>query len=207
MKKYISSFKLCNNPKQLLNLFWENKKIAFISNARDVYPNSLDRLSREQINIDELLDIWLNIEKMDLKKYFWKKWELGEKLKEFWWVFVVGGNTFVLRQAYQLSGFDEIILDYEENNHNFVYAWYSAWVCLLWQTLDGYHLVDDPDIYPYDDIKRTIWSWLWILKYSIAPHYKSNHPESEQINTMIDYFIENKILFKTLKDGESLIYN
>lgn len=207
MKKYLSSYKIWDNSKRLFEMFWENKKIAFISNSRDMYTDSSERMKREQVDIDELLSIQLSVEKLDLKDYFWRKVELEEKLEEFGWVYVVGGNTFVLRQAYKLSWFDEILVEYEDNNSSFVYAWYSAGICVLSSSLEWYDLVDDPDMYPYDDLEKTIWEGLWILNYSISPHYDSDHPESADVEKVIQYCIENKILFKVLRDGEVLIYN
>lgn len=45
----------------------------------------------------------------------------------------------------------------------------------------------------------------YILEYAFAPHYKSDHPESEDIDRAIEYMINDKIPFKTLKDGEEII--
>ncbi|WP_301108021.1 hypothetical protein [Sporosarcina sp.] len=44
-----------------------------------------------------------------------------------------------------------------------------------------------------------------IVDYAIAPHYKSDHPESQDIDRSIEYMIDNKIPFIALKDGEVLI--
>ena len=44
-----------------------------------------------------------------------------------------------------------------------------------------------------------------LINYCIATHYKSDHYESELINKTVEYFIENKLLFKALRDGEVII--
>jgi dipeptidase E len=46
-----------------------------------------------------------------------------------------------------------------------------------------------------------------ILDYAIAPHYKSDHPESADIDKCVAYFKENNIRYKTLRDGEAIIIN
>ncbi len=50
-----------------------------------------------------------------------------------------------------------------------------------------------------------IWDGLVLVPYSIAPHYRSDHPETELMEKAVDYFIENKMLFKALHDGEVII--
>jgi hypothetical protein len=52
---------------------------------------------------------------------------------------------------------------------------------------------------------QTIWEGLNILDYVIAPHYKSDHRESEDMDKAVEYMIDNKILFKALRDGEVII--
>ena len=64
-----------------------------------------------------------------------------------------------------------------------------------------------------DDIKyvkeiynaEAVWNGLGILPYSIAPHYKSDHPESDLIDKLVEYFIKEKIPYKTLSDGDAII--
>lgn len=44
-----------------------------------------------------------------------------------------------------------------------------------------------------------------MLDYVIAPHYKSDHKESKDMDKVVEYMIDNKILFKALRDGEVII--
>ena len=205
MKKYLSSYKLWGNPEKLFQMFWENTKIAFISNACDNYT---DELTQSQLNDDVIFleTFWFEAEKLDLRNYFWKQEELEKKLWEFWGVFVTWWNTFVLRQAYKLSWLDEILAEYEKNNPDFVYSWYSAWICILAPSLKWIDICDDSKVFPYPEIQETIWEWLWILSYSISPHYRSDHSESEATEKEVQYYIDEKRLFKALRDGEVIIY-
>jgi dipeptidase E len=207
MKLYLSSYKLGNEIDKLKELLSSgNKKIAYISNALDFSDDLERRKKSEQSDIEQLngLGIDLNIELVDLREYFGKQGELKEKILEFDVIWVRGGNVLVLRQAMKLSGLDTILRDLVKKD-NLVYGGYSAGVCVLAPTLKGIDLIDDSKIMPYGDQVGTIWEGLGILNYSIVPHYKSDHPDSENAGKAIEYMIENKIPFKALKDGEVII--
>lgn len=205
MKFYLSSYKLWNpeNIEKLKEMLAStNKKVALISNAMDY---DLE-IKKEKVpeNISDLKEVWLLPEIVDLKDYFGKRKELEIRLKDFDIIFVRGGNTFVLLQAMKLSWFDAILMNMYINNEDKIYIWYSAGVCVLWSTLEGIHLADDPDAKPYWDYEP-IWEWLKILDYAIAPHYKSNHFETELIDRSVAYMVDHKILFKALRDGEVIV--
>lgn len=206
MKYYLSSYKLGNKTKQLKKLLdlTSQKRIAIIPNAADFTGADPERnRSSIQENSSHLLQLGASPEVLDLKKYFNHKNQLKKDIQKFDGVYVTGGNTFVLRQAMKISGFDEIILSLK--NTNFLYIAYSAGVCVLCPSLKPYAIVDDPNDHPYHQIDHTIWEGLDILPFAFQPHYTSNHPESDKVHEEVKYCIENKILFKAYKDGEVLI--
>lgn len=207
MKKYLSSYKLWNKTKELRELFWVNRRIALIPNARfwrDRYSQKAEKSM--QNSLEDLRVIWLNSEILYLEKYFWKEKELEKKLQEYDWVYVTGWNVFVLNQAFELSWFTRILQKYEIERRDFVYIAYSAGVCILSPSLDWYQIVDDSNYFPYAQIQKTIWRWVWLIDFNFSPHYESNHPESELINQEIKYCIAHKIIFKAFRDWEVLIY-
>ena len=118
-------------------------------------------------------------------------------------VYVTGGNTFVLRRAMKLSGFDSIIRD-RTNDPNFLYSGYSAGVCVLSSSMKGIELVDEPEVDPYY-MGEIIYEGLGLLDYTPMVHYKSDHPETELIDKAIEYAKANNIKYKTLRDGEVII--
>ena len=59
-------------------------------------------------DIRELEEVGFKASRLDLKDYFGKKEELNKVFKTSPAFYVVGGNTFVLRKAMRLSGFDTI---------------------------------------------------------------------------------------------------
>lgn len=203
MKLYLSSYRLGNNPEKLVELFFDNKKVVVIANAMDFVEDS-QRAEKVKQSIMEIKDLGLFPEEIDLRCYFDKQKELGKKLNDCGAVYVRGGNAFVLRRAMIQSGFDKWIRD-KNKDPNFVYAGYSAGVCVLSPTLHGLELVDDPNFIPERYNSEIVWEGLNIIDYSFAPHYQSDHPESENVNKEVEYFIKHKIPFKTLRDGEVII--
>ena len=72
-------------------------------------------------------------------------------------------------------------------------------------SLKGLDLVDNPNNVP-DGYKPEIdWEGVGLLRYCIVPHYMSNHPESEAVNSLADYLKGNGIEYKTLSDGKVII--
>lgn len=203
MKLYLSSYRLGKNPEKLVELFSKNKTVAVITNAMDFVDDS-QRKEKVRQSTMEIEKLGLSPKEIDLRNYFDKQKELGKKLNNYGAVYVRGGNTFVLRRAMAQSSFDKWIKD-KSKDPNFVYAGYSAGICVLSPTLHGLELVDDPNILPKGYNSEIIWEGLSIVHFSIAPHYKSNHPESENVNKEVEYFIKNKMPFKTLRDGEIIV--
>ena len=205
MKFYLSSYKLGSKVIKLKELIpAENKKTAYISNALDFSDDPERRKKSEQSDIEQLEELGLKVETLDLRDYFNKQDEPDKKIVEFGVIWVRGGNLFVLRQAMRLSGFDDILKNMVKKS-NILYGGYSAGVCVLAPTLKGMDLVDDLNVKPYGNKSEIIWEGLGILNYSVIPHYKSDHPESKNAEKTVKYMIENKILFKALKDGEVII--
>src|SRR3989338_1340673 len=187
MKFYLSSFKLGGKAKELIRLMPKNKKLGYIPNACD-YTN-VDLKKRNEVNeedMTELRNLGLEVEFLDLKDYFGKENKLRKKINRLGGVFVRGGNTFILRQAMRLSGFDTIFKELVERN-DFLYAGYSAGICVLAPDFKALQVVDDPSDKPYKQLKETIWEGLGYLDYIVLPHYKSNHPESANIDREIEY--------------------
>jgi dipeptidase E len=204
MKLYLSSYHLCKEPLRLSGLSAKNKKVAVIRNALDIYtdPKRLDEgLKRE---LSDLSAIGLSPEPLDLRLYFGKSKELKRKIGEFGYIWATGGNSFVLRRAFSQSGFDSI-LQQKLQEDDFVYSGYSAGVCVITPTLKGIHLADEPDAMPAGYPSEVIWTGLGFVPYCIAPHYRSDHFESALIEKAVEYFIEHKLPFIALHDGEALI--
>lgn len=205
MKFYLSSFNLGDKASELVRLMGKNKKLGYVPNACDFTNVNLEKKeSKEKEDIKSLKEIGLEVTYVDLKKYFGKENELKKKIDSLGGLFFKGGNTFILRQAMKLSGFDHIFRDLKKRD-DFVYSGYSAGICVLAPNFKSIQHVDDPTEHPYKEQKETIWEGLGHLDYMILPHYKSNHPESELIDKEVIFCEKNNIPYKTLKDGEVII--
>ncbi len=206
MRLFLSSYQFGNKPEELVRLVGdENKSVAIIANAGDLATDQ-ERKEGVQRQIDRLKDLGFLGEEVDLRDYFNKEKELEEKLSSFGMVWVRGGNTFLLRRAFKQSGFDNIIKKFLAED-KIVYAGYSAGVCILAPSLRGLHIVDHPELITDKYDKEVIWEGLGILPYSVAPHYKSDHPESADVDKEVVYMEENNIPYKTLRDGEVVVIN
>lgn len=205
MKYYLSSYKFGNEIKELKRLQPANKKLGHINNSRDWVGADPKRAVAHQLAEMEFLNsIGFISEPLDLKTYFGKEKVLQEKLDSLGTLWVSGGNTFVLRQAMKLSGFDELFPNLMAKK-DFLYGGYSAGICVLSDTLKSIDIVDDPNNFPYQGIDKAIYEGLGVFNYSFMPHYDSDHFESEGIGKEIQRCIDNKWLFKALRDGDVLI--
>jgi dipeptidase E len=140
MQLYLSSFRIGNQATKL-KAFASGKRIGFIPNALD-YVEAEARAKSNAKSIQEVRDLGIDVESLDLKEYFGARTELEAKIGSLGGVWIRGGNTFVLRQAMRLSGFDALITDLA--SADFLYGGYSAGACVLASSLDGLQHVDDP---------------------------------------------------------------
>jgi dipeptidase E len=206
MKLYLSSYKLGDETETLKKwLAFGDGRVGYIPDAFDfIGMPPENRVKHMDFDMNELKALGLSVEVLDLRDYFGKKEALREKLAELDGLWVSGGNTFVLRQAMRLSGFDELVGELAKRK-DFVYGGYSAACCVLSPTLKGLQIVDDPNNHPYEGLKETIWEGLGLIDYAFLPHFDSDHPESEDIDKEVAYCTENGIPFKTVRDGEVIL--
>lgn len=207
MKYFLSSYKFGLRPEQLPQLFQENKSIGLIMNAID-FSTEKERIEESlKDQMQSLQDLGLIPFPIDLREYFHAPSDLRKTIHDLGGLWVRGGNTFVLRAAFHLSGLDMILTDYAARNNPFVYAGYSAGVCVLQPSLRGIDLVDDPGLVSvaYGADQPVIWNGLGILTYHVAPHFQSDHPESGDIDAVVAYYKSHKLAYKPLKDGDVLV--
>jgi dipeptidase E len=205
MKIYASSFRLCADPIRLRNLFADSTRVAVISNALDFSSDVARRDRGVAGEVAALSGLGLEPKSVDLRDYFGDRGATQRLLEGFDGVWVLGGNAFTLRRAFRYSGLDQLLNEMAMSNVPFVYAGYSAGSCVLGPTLDGIHLVDPPELPAEGYETQIIWEGLGLLPFSIAPHFKSDHPESAMIDGVVEYFEARGLPYRTLRDGESIV--
>ncbi len=203
MRLYLSSFRNGNKPEELLRLLGNGRKTALIFNAQDWKSDEDRKIDLDQ-ETERLQCIGLQPKEVDLRRYFGKPDDLNELLASFDLIWVRGGNVFVLRRAFKQSGADKIITELV-NEDKAVYGGYSAGVAIMQPHLHGIELIDDPNVVPKSYEPQVIWDCLGLIPYCVAPHYKSDHPESADVDKAVAYYIDNHIPFIALHDGEVIV--
>lgn len=175
-------------------------------NAADMEdgPGRADRLQGE---LAALRELGLEPEELDLRGFFppTPPGELARALAGTGLLWVRGGNSFVLRRAMRLSGADRLLVDLLRRDA-LAYGGYSAGVVMLIPSLRGIELVDDVTAvgagYPPGD---PVWEGLGLLPYAVAPHYRSDNPESPVIERLVEHYVERHVLFRALRDGQVIL--
>jgi dipeptidase E len=200
MQFYLSSFGLGDQVDALKRMA-AGRTVGFVPNAFDNAEPQI-RAERNGARLAELQALGIDVETLDLASYFADPHGLRAAVAKLDGLWIRGGSAFVLRKAMRLSGFDILIHDLLPTD--FLYAGYSAGICVLAPRLDGLKHVDDPHAIPYAD-RDPVWEGLGILDYLILPHFRSNHPESALIDKDVAYCQSEGIPFRTLRDGEVII--
>lgn len=205
MKLYLSSYKLGNKTEVLKKWIEKNgSKIVIIANSRDCIADTEEKEESIKRNIRDLQDIGFEVTRIDLRDYFNNNEKLKGDLSGFHAFYVIGGNTYTLRLAMKYSGFDDYIKKLS-NKEEYLYAGYSAGICVLSPTLMGLDIVDEP-VNPYNN-EPVLYDGVGLLDYTPVPHYKSDHPESKLVDKVVKLFDENELSYKTLRDAEVIIEN
>lgn len=205
MRLYLSSFRNGNKPDELLTLLGGKTRCALIANAIDL-DTAAERSQKTQEEVERLKSIGLEVTEIDLRDYFDDSNSLKSELESFDLVWVRGGNTFILRRACKASGADKVLAELLADDR-IAYGGYSAGIDLLVPNLHGAELVDEPNSVPNGYDPEIIWDSLGILPYWVAPHYKSDHPESADIDKSVEYMIDHHMPFMALRDGEAIVIN
>jgi dipeptidase E len=205
MKYYLSSFRIGNQIDKLKSLLPTNLRTAYIANALDFMRDSDQRSETEVFDIEQLQAVGLQVERFDLQNYFTPPKKLARDLDQYGVIWVRGGNVFVLRQAMRLSGLDTYLIDPVRKSEERLYGGYSAGICVLAPSLHGLELVDDETQFPYQQMSSVIWEGLGLLDYALAPHYRSDHPESAAIENVVGYYRQHSLPYKTLQDGDVIV--
>lgn len=204
MKLYLSSYRLGNRSEIFKLLAGDNKRTAVIANSRDEVPNE-DRQRGVHRELADMASLGFAPEELDLRDFFQRPEDIQQTIGQYGIIWARGGNAFLLRQAMAKSGFDTALTRRLESDSDFVYGGYSAGIVVLSPSLEGLELVDDVHARPDTYDSAPVWRGLGILDYAIAPHYKSDHPESAAIDKVVDYFKSHDIEYKTLHDGEAIV--
>ena len=206
MHLYLSSYRFGNEPSRLSTFVRSGSAAVVIANALDYTDDVPRKHAGTARAIEALSRLGFTAHEIDLRSFFGRPQALRERLADIGLIWVVGGNSFLLRRALRQSGLDEYLLR-RKGDDSLVYGGYSAGAIVVTPTLAGIEFVDPPDVLAHGYDPEIVWDGLGLVSYSIAPHYKSDHPDSQRIDQTVQHFIYHKILFKALRDGAVIVSN
>jgi dipeptidase E len=207
MRLYLSSYRIGDRAGSLLALLGNGRHAAIIENALDNISTAARELYRNEAYdpVSELGSLGIVATPLDLRQYFGDPEGLRARLGQFDLVWVTGGNAFVLRRAMKQSGFDDVIVDMLDNDE-IVYGGFSAGAVVAAPSLEGIHLIDDPDEAPKGYDRETIWDGLGLIDHAIVPHYRSPHPETAAAERAVRHLCSRGLRYRALRDGEVIVW-
>ncbi|MGH7156838.1 MAG: Type 1 glutamine amidotransferase-like domain-containing protein [Candidatus Saccharimonadales bacterium] len=203
MRLFLSSYRSGKHDAELRKFIGSIDKIAVITDAKD-YKTPEDRKLKIEDNFNYYRSIGLEPTEVDLRPFFHKPG--AEKLlSRHNFVWLAGGNVFLLRRALRYTGLDQYLGDAVRKNE-FILGGESAGAIIMGPTLkysETEENEDSPNYIPESYDKEVIWEGLNLVNYVPVPHYKT----SDYIG--IDEYIKNlekeKIPYKTMTDDQAII--
>jgi dipeptidase E len=200
VRLYLSSYGLGDHSAVLSGMVRGDRCGWVISNALDALDaERRERETRQQIA--ELAKLGLSAVDLDLRLY--RPDTITDAFGEPDFVWVRGGNVFMLRAALERSGADALITSALDRDA-FVYGGFSAGACVLAPSLAGLELCD-----PVEDCLALYgsvpWSGLGVLDRAVVPHLASpGHPESAVLEAVARGYGEAGVQYWALQDGDVL---
>ncbi|MGN6156466.1 MAG: Type 1 glutamine amidotransferase-like domain-containing protein [Devosia sp.] len=205
MRLYLSSERLGERAGALLAML-RGKGVAVIANGYDHRHAMAREMYRAEVYnpMAEFRSLGLEPHELDLRAYFGDPQSLTHRLERFDLVWVMGGNSFILRRAMRASGFDRVVRDLLEADA-IAYGGYAAGAVVAGPTLRGLELMDDPFECPDGYDESLVWTGLGLTPFTIVPHYRSTHPEAAAAEKVVSYMAARKARYRALSDGEVIV--
>ena len=207
MRLYLSSHHVGDRAGSLLALLGNGKRAVLIENALDLYSEDAREMLRREVYdpAAELNGLGISSTRLDLRKYFGRTEALAAELGGYDLVWVVGGNTFVLRRAMKASGFDDLITGMLDKDQ-IVYGGFGAGAVVAAPSLCGMGMFDDADDVPSGYDAETVWDGLGLIDHAIVPHYRSPHPETAAAERATRHLSGQGLRYRALRDGEVIVW-
>jgi len=203
MKLFLSSQGFGNHLDRLQKMVGQNdRRVLFVDNAKDE-GSADDRRAHTLEKKKEFEEAGFDFFELDLRDYFGSPHTLKPLVEAAPFIWVSGGNTFVLRRAFKYSGFDTLLQNALKSTE-MVYGGSSAGSIVMTKTLRGTEYGDNMYAVPDSYKEEIVWDGLGMVYPQLVPHYQSDW-FGDASQAMIDYFEQNDIRYETLKDGEVYI--
>lgn len=199
MQLFLSSEGFGNHLEYLKEIVGDDKRVLYVENAKDYYePEArFQHLAEKKLEFE---NAGFEFYELDLRNYFKSPATLEPILGAAHFVWVGGGNTFVLRRAMKYSGFDTLIAN-KLRAGTMVYGGSSAGSIVMCRTLRGTENGDDPYVVPDGYTAEIVWDGLGLIKPQLIPHVGSDRFKDEA-QAMIDYMEGEGYSYVPLSDGQ-----
>jgi len=198
MKLYLSSYRIPDLQvlTDLVGKPARKIRVALVPNAKDYYAFRARRVKIRQVTV-YLRQLGFTVAVVDLNERRTAS-DLKATLQKYDMLWVLGGNTFCLREAMRRSGFDRVVKDVVEAG--VVFAGESAGACVAGVDLHGVELADDPEF-----AERVIWYGLRLTEHVFVPHV--DNPDFGSLSQkMIDSRPDDPLLVP-LNDNQAWVVN
>lgn len=200
MRLFLSSYRFGNHAAVIQDLAGKEAHVGVITNAKD-YNSDIERAASVKESFESFLELEITPHEIDLRRYFDRAEDVALELNKYDFIWLGGGNTFVLRRALKYTGADALISERVRDN-TLLYGGESAGAIIATPSLKGVEFGDDPYVTPVGYSDEDVWDGLGLVPYSIVPHYESSWEGYER---MIDTLEEADMPYKTLTDTQVLI--
>jgi dipeptidase E len=205
MRLFLSSYRAGKHDADLRELLGKIDKVAVITSAKD-YKTPEGRKVRVQENFDYWKSLDIEPTEIDLRPYFHKPG--AEKLlAKHNFIWLAGGNVFLLRRALNYTGLDRYFYDAVRKNE-IILGGESAGAIIMGPTLKYSETEEDEDspaYVPDGYEKQTVWEGLQLVDYVPVPHH--NSPGYIGIEEYIKNLDKEKIPYKTMTDAQAILIN
>jgi len=203
MQLFLSSYRFGDYAEVLQDMLGDEiSDVGVITNAKD-YKTLTERTESVRELFGSFAELGIDAHEIDLRVFFDQPDMLERELAKYKFIWLSGGNTFVLARALQQSGGDAIIRELVQSG-KVIYGGESAGACIATPMLTGVEFGDDPYIVPegYEDVE--VWQGLGLVPFSIIPHYES---EWEGYERMEEVLAEAGLPYKILRDHQVYVVN
>lgn len=204
MRLFLSSYRAGKHEKELREFLGKIDKIAIITNAKD-YKTPEARRTKLEDNFNYWRSIGFEPTEIDLRPYFHKP-GAETLLKKHNFIWLAGGNAFLLRRAMSYTGLDKYFYDAVRKNE-IILGGESAGAIIMGPTLKYSEvendLEDSQHYAPQPYSKEVIWEGLELIDYVPVPHYQS--PGYIGIDEYIKKLEKDKIPYKKMTDNQAII--
>lgn len=173
MRLFLSSYRAGKHESELKNFLDKIDKVAVITNAKD-YKFTKER----QVSIEDNFNWWRSIglkpTEIDLRPHFGTK-DNEKLLSKHNFIWLAGGNVFLLRRALSYTGLDKYFYDAVRKNE-IILGGESAGAIIMGPTLKYSEVdtnEDSPNFTPAPYEKKAIWDGLHLLEFVPVPHYQT----------------------------------